>query len=259
MLLPRGSPNTAARLPAVQRAGTCRAPFLAATCLPGGTRRACFPLPAPQHSSGWTRQRGRNAEFSLLPDPAMARGGRQPPEREQGAAGMGCHRKRGATENGVPPPLLPQLPDEVLSPPRQVGGVDGDEVVGGFALLTLPPSEEEHLGGWWGPCGDGASASPPLSPARRPAVPSCGLAQRVTAMTLHKLWIIFNPPNTSGAVGREGLSPARHQRGSPANVCSSSRVPLTWGISQEELEGRGAAPSRTHHHGGMQAGIPPKP
>lgn len=82
-----------------------------------------------------------NAEFSLLPDPAIAQGSQQPGEQEWGAAGAGCRR------SGVPPLLLPQLPNEVLSPPRQVSGVDGDEVVGGFALLAFPPSEQEHLGG----------------------------------------------------------------------------------------------------------------
>lgn len=48
-----------------------------------------------------------NTKFSLLPDPAIAQGSQKPMEQEGGAAGMG----------GVPPPLLPQLPDEVLSPP----------------------------------------------------------------------------------------------------------------------------------------------
>jgi len=133
-----------------------------------------------------------NIEFSLLPDPAAARGSREPTEREGGVAGMGCH------QNGVPPLLLPQLPDEVLSPPRQVGGVDGDEVVGGFALLTLPPGEQEDLGGRRDHGGDGASSSPLPSPAPRHAVPSAqGFARQVAAAaTSPKSWSKDDPQNT---------------------------------------------------------------
>lgn len=39
----------------------------------------------------------------------------------------------------------PQLPDEVLSSPGQVGGVAGDEIVGGFTPLAFPAGQEEHL------------------------------------------------------------------------------------------------------------------
>lgn len=40
----------------------------------------------------------------------------------------------------------PQLPNEILPSSGQIGGVTGDEVVGGLAAFPLPASQEKHLG-----------------------------------------------------------------------------------------------------------------
>lgn len=40
----------------------------------------------------------------------------------------------------------PQLPNEILPSSGQIGGVAGDEVVGGLATLPLPAGQEKHLG-----------------------------------------------------------------------------------------------------------------
>lgn len=63
-----GTPSIAVWLLAA-RAGTCQAPFLAMTCLLGGTGQACFPLSAPHHSSGQAQQWEMLNLASCLPQP----------------------------------------------------------------------------------------------------------------------------------------------------------------------------------------------
>lgn len=91
---PQGPPSIAVRLPAVQQARTCWVLLVAMTCLPGGTRPACFPLLAPRHSSGQTWQWEMPNLASCLTPPSLRAasnlGSRSGVLQERGAAGAGC-------------------------------------------------------------------------------------------------------------------------------------------------------------------------
>lgn len=65
-------------------------------------------------------------------------------------------------------PSPPQLPDVILPPSGEIGGVTGHEVVGCLAPFPLPASQEEHLWGRWERAeevGEGRSSLQPGSPS----------------------------------------------------------------------------------------------